>query len=209
MKRILMYGFLILLAAVLIQSWRLSRTQDSEATWRNVAAQRDELVEVGVGHWRRAAVETDRQRDLLRIIRADNNDLYQTLRQSRAEVSSLTDIIAVAKPETLVVGYTDTVWSEQGVRFFALDFDGALVKGTINPDSVLVTGTITYTPIDLRIIVSRLPDRSWRTDVTAPPWLYVRDIRTTVYDRQPSWWQKARLYIVALAGVYLGIQIAK
>jgi len=201
---------LVLAGCTAFLSIRACHNQRELDYWRNQAAVRDELAEVSIGQWQRAAQSVRTSRQALRALEHDYNALADDLANARADLHAVTTVTVTAKPETLTTVITDTIVADVGVRRFQLTFEGATVRGEIDSNST-VRADILYTPIRIAVVASELPDGSYRGNLEVPPWVNVDAFSVTVVTHEPGglmkWWLKARWWIVAGGSFYAGLRL--
>lgn len=175
--------------------------RDEAAAWRRTAAERDALVEIERGRYRRAAVELDGAREAAALVRAENEDLARELRRARAEVRALQTLLVETPPDTVVVTATDTVLVETGETRvdFRLEFDAGTVEGYTLTPPPRARGVLELRPVPIVVTTSELRDGSWRTDVAVAPPYRLGVLESSVNPRRPSWWE--RVDFAAGAGV--------
>jgi len=185
--------------------WRLNKFRRAKHRVEHIPISEagDQIIHL-IGQWRRQATTVRSSRQAYNSMSEAYDDLVDDLRAARAELRDVTTVTVVAEPETLTTVITDTVIADVGVRTFQLTFEGAVVSGQV--DSTTVTGAISYTPIDMFIVVSKVGDM-WQTDLQAPPWVTVAKLRTTVVDTKPTWWQKALPWLTHGAALYVGLKL--
>lgn len=191
LRTVVLVSLGILVVGLVIGSVGTCSMRDQRDAWMRTAAERDTLHRDADGRYHQAAAELENVRQMRAAYRDSFPDLYEENRRLRAKEQMYVGMIATLESDTAAVSATDTVYVEGGVRVsrvdFRLEYDGAVVTGHTTTPPPRAEARIDYEPIPLTVLVSQLPDKSWRTNVETAPWVRILSLDARVVPRRPSW----------------------